>query len=367
MGSPTEAGTRLPLPEPREGRGEGRASSFVVLSTVARFDECSGAGGEHYVFRVDDPSGGARDPVLVHAGGHAVYLDLLPQGGWPATRWLAAEVAMVQRVSEDGDDNPDSSVSGWCLDDLPRTQGEVLRWVDAADRADARRIVEQLRATGLPRSQLVVRAARGAESFAVVRILARVEGSEDRFTVQSVEGAAPAEIDLAVGVPDAPRRRGTGPFTPWTGDWLVVAVARDGARSVVTRALLADDEGAARRWRAAIVARGWPPMASGAGWAGDAAFTRWAARGRVVRGADACGPEMDLDTWEGSHFQIDPPRVAAPAGVALGDRVTAVVVPQPRDRCGRVARVVRAWVTPSEQRPSWVVAAQREPRAPTLP
>ena len=46
---------------------------LVVAEVVARFDECSGLGGEHYVLKLHDGSN-----RVIHAGGHGSSLDLIP-------------------------------------------------------------------------------------------------------------------------------------------------------------------------------------------------------------------------------------------------------------------------------------------------
>src|SRR5688500_550699 len=66
---------------------------YAVVSTELLVQECSGMGGEHYVFTVDDPA--ARAPVRLHAGGHGVRLGLLPEWGHQPTRWFVAEISRV--------------------------------------------------------------------------------------------------------------------------------------------------------------------------------------------------------------------------------------------------------------------------------
>ena len=350
---------------------------LAVVSLIATFEECSGMGGEHDILAVDGAAGAAAAaPALVHAGGHGVHLQL---GGDPPIarlagdlagppapappRWFVAELSNVPRPSEDHDGNPDSSVGGWCLDRMPATGGEALRLIPASDRDAARRLLAALAATGLPRAHAVLHRATGATTLAIVRIRQRFATRTDpRYAIDVVDGPALVALDLpAVASP----RAGVEGLEPWTGDLLVVELD-GGAAPRATQALVADDLADARRWQAAIAGGGWPPRALVSGWSVGAAVTRWSAQGVIVAGTRGCGPELTLDTWVDSRFSIAPPRVAAPAGVKVGDRVTAVVVPQPADRCGRAVRAVRAWVTPGQTQAAWVVAGEPAP-TPELP
>jgi hypothetical protein len=247
-------------------------------------------------------------------------------------QWYVAEVTIAPRLSEDRDGNPDSSVAGWCLDRVPRTQASVNRLIPVADRAAGRDLLTTIGATGLPRAQVTLATSHGPESLAIVRVVERVAPGSTRVRVEVVDGTAPDEIDV-------------GSLPAWTGDLVVVALDRTDKRPVVTRALVADDLAAARRWKTAV-AIAWPPDAVIAGWGGAYAVARWAAVGKVKRGTRRCGAEIVVSTWQGSSFQIEPARVAAPAGVRARDVLTAVVVPQPKDACGRTARIVRAYKTP---------------------
>ena len=324
--------------------------TFALVNLRQRFDECSGAGGEHYIFDVEVAAG--KPAVKGHAGGHAVHLGLL---GHRATavgdRWYVAEVAIAARLSEDRDGNPDSSVAGWCLDRLPKTQASVLRLVAVADRDEGHRVLARLATTSLPRHHAKLGAVKkpGVERLAIVRVVERVDRDKNDFRVETVDGTAPPVIDVGV-------------LPVWTGDLLVLAIDGPKTAPVVTRALIADDLAEARRWKAAV-SSGWPPEAPTAGWSGDHAIARWSAAGEVKRGTTRCGPEVVLSTWSGNSFQIEPPRVAAPVGLRAKDIVTGIVVPQPADRCGRVARFVRLYKTPGATRADWAVAGQRAPSA----
>ena len=320
--------------------------TFALVNLRQRFDECSGAGGEHYIFDVEVAAG--KPALRGHAGGHAIHLGLLPHRATATgDRWYVAEIAIAKRLSEDRDGNPDSSVRGWCLDRLPATQASIQRLIQVADRAKGHEVLARLATTGLPRAHAVVGSVKrpGVETQAIVRVVERIDRDKTEFRIEAVDGTAPGVVDF-------------GALPVWTGDLVVVAVDGRRASPVVTRALIADDLAEARRWKAAV-ASGWPPEAITAGWSGEYAVARWSAAGEVKRGSRGCGPEVVLSTWAGSSFQIEPPRVAAPAGTRAKDIVTGIVIPQPADRCGRVARFVRVYTTPGATRADWVVAGQR--------
>lgn len=355
--SQRDAAAPAPAPAPVIAPGprvtaDGRV--FAVVSSVMLVEECSGLGGEHYVFAADDPA--TAPPALFHAGGHGIRLGLLPAWGPQPTRWFVAELSNLPRASEDADGNPDSSVSGWCLDRLPRTVGSALRLLPANSRDDAYALLDTVTAVSVPREQAVLAAPSGATSISIVRVRQRTPGATGPFDVDVVDGQAPQSLTL---IAERPLHHGLDAwFMPWTGDHVVVEVD---ARGVATRALIADDLADARRWTATIAQRGWPEEPITAGWVGAASVARWAAQGEVVAGNHACGPELRLDTWDGSRFGLEPRRVAAPSGANVGERVTAVVVGQPADRCGRTARVVRAWITPGTTGARWVAGGEPVP------
>jgi hypothetical protein len=320
--------------------------TFALVNLRQRFDECSGAGGEHYVFDVEVAAGSPA--IKAHAGGHSIHIGLLPQ--WAKVtgdHWFVAEIVIAKRLSEDADGNPDSSVSGWCLDRIPATQASVQRVIAVADRDAGHRVLAGLASTGLPRAAAQVGSIKppATERAAIVRVIERIDRDANEFRVETVDGAAPDVIDFAT-------------LPVWTGDLVVVAVAtRRSGSSAVTRALVADDLADARRRKTAVAA-GWPPDATVTGWSGAYAVARWSATGKVKRGTRRCGREVVLSTWSGSSFQIEPARVAAPAGTLPKDVITGVVVPQPPDRCGRVARFVRVYHTPGGTRADWIVAGE---------
>lgn len=119
------------------------ATHVAAVELSRTWSECSNAGGEHAAFAI----GGTRKHVLTmaHAGGHAEYFafggrSFAPPGPRAAGGWYVAELVMVARPDEDHDANPDSGVSGWCLDGMPRFVAEVVRLWPAADEAEARRL-----------------------------------------------------------------------------------------------------------------------------------------------------------------------------------------------------------------------------------
>ncbi len=330
--------------------------ALVVVSATAVQQECSGAGGEHYTLTADSPGGG-----LFHAGGHAIYLGILPEwGNPPPAPWFVAEVHRFPPISADADDNPDSSVSGWCLDRLPRFDGEALRLVPAAGRDDAHRLLAQLQATGLPRSAIELGGATTGDELAVVRVRSHNDVSGDRaYQLELVDGDAPSAL-LIPAAPPRPRAHAL-PFEAWTGDLLVVAATGAGSKRRITRALVADDLADARRWRTALATATWPPTWMSPGWSGAFRTARWAAVGKVVAGKTGCGDELEITTYAGTSFVLDPMRVAAPPGVSRGDVVTAILLPTEADRCGRRARVVRAYATPGATAAYWITGGEPVP------
>ncbi len=314
---------------------------LAVVSTSTRIEECSNAGGEHYIFD--------SDVGTLHGGGHSVYLRLLPTWGREVTtRWFVADVLLAPRTDEDHDDNPDSGVSGWCLDRLPRSDGTVLRVAPAADRDAAIALLDRIRDTGFPPPWAQLAAPQGDESIAIVRIL-QSDGADSAGTtayrVDTLRGAAPAML----AVPWA-----------WTGDLYVVAV--DGA-GTATRAMAVEDVAAAEHWADLVERDGWPESTIIVPWVGELYDARWAIVGHVEDGD--CGLVLVEDRREGSMFAPPPFVAAAPAGAAVGDTVTAVVAQTvPADACGATARVLRAWLTPGAISPSWILSGEPEPTTP---
>ena len=103
---------------------------YAVVKLVNRTEECSNAGGEHDTFALDEAK-----PRMLHAGGHMEHLKL------DATYYVA-EVTF-------GDNQPRDP--GWCLDQLPRYAGEVVRFEPAADSAAARKRLAEVVKHGMPK------------------------------------------------------------------------------------------------------------------------------------------------------------------------------------------------------------------------
>jgi hypothetical protein len=114
-------------------------ATLAVVEVIQRFDECSGAGGEHFVLRIHD--GGK--PRLAHAGGHASYLGLLGTPQKPRSTFYVAELELLEPPR-----NPSSK--GWCLDRMPTFHADARRLVIAKSRADAEQLLVKLAAKGLP-------------------------------------------------------------------------------------------------------------------------------------------------------------------------------------------------------------------------
>ena len=138
---PTAAATAAELVTASDGKVYG------VVRLLWSDGECSGAGGEHDVLEIDAPGLPQR---RVHAGGHAVYLELErdPDGpGWSdpcAERYFVAQISMFAAPAA-----PFSNL-GWCVD-LPTFDGEATSLLRAHDRGDARRLLSEIGAGG-PRS-----------------------------------------------------------------------------------------------------------------------------------------------------------------------------------------------------------------------
>jgi hypothetical protein len=134
---PPPAAPVAPAPAFTPSRPDAR---LAALELDAEWSECSGAGGYHASLAID---GLAMHRLrYVHAGGHASYTRFgaarFGAGKRPASGWFVGEIVLAGRTDEDHDRNPDSSRSGWCLDGMPRFDGQVLRLWPARDEADAR-------------------------------------------------------------------------------------------------------------------------------------------------------------------------------------------------------------------------------------
>ena len=109
-----------------------------------------------------------------------------------------------------------------------------------------------------------------------------------------------------------------------------------------------DDLASARAWADEIRHEGWPldPIATAASAITSARCARWVTVATVIAGSGGCGPTLRTTHGYGSEIAW-PIDAAAPVGVQLGDRLIAVVMARATpDRCGRTARVVRAYAAP---------------------
>jgi hypothetical protein len=309
-------------PKPDDGR------EFAIVRVTQRIDECSGAGGEHYVLALDD---GTRR--LAHAGGHAVDLDLIPVYGVPrdpqraAGRYMVAELILYPPRDPDADGNPDSSRSGWCLDRLPRFAASATRLLPATDAADARRLLDQVQRLGMPPSTVALAPASARDEVAIARVI-DIAPDLASLELESIEGWAPERIAM-------PTDR-----VPIRGDVVVVATSV----GKPTRVLLPDDLASARRWAAEIRYDRWPVDPIVLPYALTTA--RWTTVATVIAGRGSCGPTIRAPHGYGSSLLL-PLDSPAPAGAKLGDRLIAVVIARATpDACGHTARVVRAYRAP---------------------
>lgn len=148
---------RAPAP-PARGVVTGPAGqAYAVVELRARIDECSGAGGEHYIFSIDEGDGARAR--LAHGGGHARYLGLAPGFALgPAgaasrpPRYFVAELALLPSPR-----GPGPGAAGWCLDQMPAVHAGVLRLVAAPDRASARRRLAEVARHGMPAEAIDLR------------------------------------------------------------------------------------------------------------------------------------------------------------------------------------------------------------------
>ena len=139
------------FPGPAEDVAALRKSPLVVVARLeATFSECSGLGGLHAVFRYDGPTAAAA--LRAHAGGHGIWS--MPGVGRDMgagrravtdERWFVLGLQPSHPVGADHDGNPDSSVRGWCLDEMPPTDAAVLAMVPMPDRQAAEAAAESAR------------------------------------------------------------------------------------------------------------------------------------------------------------------------------------------------------------------------------
>jgi hypothetical protein len=144
--------------KPASDRAAVAASPLVAVGELEMvFDECSNMGGLHAIYRLEDDATaqGKGRPRRAHGGGHAVsalpgisegnYLGLAGGRAARGERWFVLGLSPTARRDEDHDGNPDSSISGWCLDRMPRADAEVLASIPVESRAAAEELVRELR------------------------------------------------------------------------------------------------------------------------------------------------------------------------------------------------------------------------------
>ncbi len=225
---------------------------FAIVRVIQRIEECSNAGGEHYVLELADGTG-----RLAHVGGHAVRIGLIdnafgihlqPSDPTKAPgRFIVAELTMNPPTDPDADGNPDSSRDGWCLSGLPKFAASAVRLLPARDLADAKRLLDRVQRLGMPPKPTDLapdRPPSPRDDIAIARITAvGTEGTRVMLAqLEAVEGDPPARIPVS-------------PFrSPHPGDFVVIA----SSGKLTTRYLLPNDLASARRWAADIRRDGWP-------------------------------------------------------------------------------------------------------------
>jgi hypothetical protein len=340
LAPPVAPPVALPVaPKPDDGR------VFAIVQVIDRIEECSNAGGEHYVLQL-------ADGRLAHAGGHDIRLDLIPQtgpviahGAPPATtgrttgRTMIAELILDPPRDPDKDGNPDSSRSGWCLDRLPRFSGSATRLLPARDAAEAARLLAQVERLGMPPSTIALAPPTTHDEIAVARV--REVDAEHGFSVElePIEGRAPARLELPR---DQARFQFSGMRMPARGDLVVVGTSA----GKPTRVLLPDDLASARRWAAEIRRDRWPVDPIVLPYALTTA--RWTTVASVTAGSSACGLTVRAPHGHGSAIML-PLDAPAPAGAKRGDRLIVIMTARATaDACGHTARVVRAYPAPKD-------------------
>jgi hypothetical protein len=305
---------------------------FAVVHWIRGLEECSGAGGHHDILEIDEPGDEHR---LAHAGGHYMHLGLGPsqQFGFAhpvGPEFFVAELVMVPRAGEDHDANPDSSVGGWCLADLPRTDAKVSRLLPAQSLLDARRMLTSVAAIGMPPPMFILAPRTGSElSVARVRAIHRPGWT---LSLDAIDGRPPAALDL----PATYR-------AVQIGDLLVVESDAGGP----TRVLAPENLATARMWVNYIRRHAWPIAPIVNAIEETIAMSRWTMVGAVIPGATGCGALIEGNRGYGSVWNLPKLVATAPPGIAVGDTVIAVSVARfDNDRCGANLRAVRVYRTP---------------------
>jgi hypothetical protein len=344
---PPEPGAAAPIDVgagPLTG-GDGR--TYAVIRVAHVLEECSGAGGTHYTFRIDEPG---SSPRFVHAGGHGQWPDLqgagqIPRSAGPAvvvpgppdpnSGYYVAEIALRQ-TPYDSDEERDAP--GWCLSGLPRYAGGVLRVRPANTRDEAWRMLAELAPLGMPPETVNLVAPGEPEQLAV----ARLTGSHGSgLALTALEGSAPGTLGAA-----------GARLSAIPGDILVVATAR----GAITRVLLTEDHASARAWVAAIRRSGWPPAHV---LLDDRTTHRHQVPGTVVAGKAGCGPTfvsdpVFLSPSGNADLSLSAP---APSSTAPGDRLVVIATRRfSPDRCGAGLRISRAYLGAASRPGVWAGA-----------
>lgn len=111
-----------------------RSPGRVLVRASLTVEECSGAGGTHRIFVVDDAWGVDRPFAAAHLGGHAVRLEREPAPG----QLYVAGVSTHAPVSF-------GRGSGICLDELPPFDASVQALLPVRDAAEGMHVIETLR------------------------------------------------------------------------------------------------------------------------------------------------------------------------------------------------------------------------------
>lgn len=317
--TPTDAGP------PADGR------SFAVVRAVLRLDECTGLGGEHYVFEIDEPGRTAKR----NAHGFHLHLGLLPSfvnafAPTPARYFVAELRSPIEATVSAGLRN-----ARVCLGALPEFDARVSRLIEAPNLETARRMLPMIAQRGMPPLAVDLKPEGASDTIAVVRVQARERAIDRRFLLEAIDGSAPPYLDLPTNTS----------FEPWIGDILVIGSEMDGSRLVPTRILATDERSAAFRWAHEVRRNGWPaqaiPMDQGL------ATARWFMAGKVVEGRPGCRPSIGAPHGYGGNFRLPKMSAAAAPGLSPGDAVIAIVAPRfEDDACGNNLRVVRLYRTP---------------------
>jgi hypothetical protein len=326
-----EAGAQLGSQTPAPSRAEpftdvdGRVYAIVQLVGIA--GEATNLGGNHFTFQLDEP-GKQR---FAHGGGHGFYGPSLLTERFAAAFYVRERGWVPQKahyyVAELGPVTDKRDLRRDCLDCLPAYDFETYRVLPVRDVDDARRLLAQVVARGMPPITVIVSKRRG--DLAVVRVRRRI----NEFSLEPVDGAASKELLLPVAEP----------YTPLVGDLLVV----ESTNGSVARLLVADDLASARRWAAAIRRDGWPAAAISVQPFDNLATSRFVMKAEVADGEPGCGPDLVANVALAGQLQLAMPRVAAPPGLVLHDSLLAVVVARfAPDPCKRTARAVRVYHAP---------------------